>query len=107
MAYKKMNIKNIKAQGLSLNAVVLAALALFVLVVLIIIFGGKAKLVSDFYGDCEKAGGVVLPESESCPEDKPIRAMFLEKNDEKDNEKEDDDETNEEEKRKCCIPLIP
>jgi len=60
--------KDKKAQGLSLQTIVLAALALFVLIVLIIIFGGRLTPASDFYKDCDSVEGKSV---EGTTEDPP------------------------------------
>jgi hypothetical protein len=56
-----------KAQALSLNAIIIAALVLLVLVVIAIIFGTRSK---DFYGgteNCASKGGTCLKtDAESC-----------------------------------------
>ena len=78
-----------KSQGLSLNVIVLAALALFILVVLILIFSGKIGVVSDFYSDCSELDGELMSYSEDCPDGKPISAPIG---------KEDD--------KKCCVEKL-
>jgi hypothetical protein len=46
-----------KAQGMSLNIVVVAVIAIVILVVLIIIFTGKTKLFSRTLASCEAKSG--------------------------------------------------
>ncbi|MCK4521466.1 MAG: hypothetical protein KAU20_02750 [Nanoarchaeota archaeon] len=46
-----------KAQGLSLNTIIIAALALLVLVILAIIFTGRAGMFRRESGKCEAFGG--------------------------------------------------
>lgn len=82
--------KNIKAEGLSLNMVVIAALAIFVLVVMMIIFANKARPAADFYGDCSKLNGQVMDQDQPCPEDKPIASPFVKEKDKKCCIKEED-----------------
>ncbi len=57
---------NKKAQGLSMNMIILAAIALIVLIVLVVIFYGKAKSFSASAGDCVQKGGTCTPKTESC-----------------------------------------
>ena len=44
---------NKKAQGLSLNVIILAAIAIIVLVVMVVIFGGRMKLFGKGVSLCE------------------------------------------------------
>ena len=46
-----------KAQGLSLNVIIIAALALLVLVILAVIFMGRAGMFRKQSGDCATMGG--------------------------------------------------
>lgn len=63
-----------KAQGLALNTVVLAALALGVLVVMFFIFSGGANSFSKNLGDCKAKNGECAKGSDgSCPTDRPIK----------------------------------
>ncbi len=57
---------NKKAQGLSMNMIILAAIALIVLIVLVVIFYGKAKSFSASAEDCVQKGGDCTPKTESC-----------------------------------------
>ena len=47
-----------KAQGISLNVIVIAALALLVLVILAVVFIGRMGFWGDDVNDCENKGGV-------------------------------------------------
>ena len=49
--------KNRKSQGLSVNVIIIAALALIVLVVLTVIFTGRIKIFSQTLEDCESKQG--------------------------------------------------
>ena len=51
-----------KAQGLSVNTIIIAAIALIVLVVLIAVFTGRFGIFSKSLGSCETNGGQCLPE---------------------------------------------
>jgi len=46
-----------KAQSISINTIVIAAIALIVLVVMIAVFGGRIKIFSSGAQDCETQGG--------------------------------------------------
>jgi len=63
--------KNKKAQGLSLNAIVIAVLALGVLVVLLLIFSGNIGGISKNLGSCLTKGGECA-KSGQCPPTRPI-----------------------------------
>ncbi len=54
-----------KGQGLTMNTIILAALALIALVVIAYIFLGKATLFGKGAVDCENKGGDCIPEN-SC-----------------------------------------
>ncbi|MEK6823145.1 MAG: hypothetical protein AABY13_04915 [Nanoarchaeota archaeon] len=54
-----------KAQGMSINVIVVAALALLVLVVLSIIFLGRGKLFQSGLNQCK---GTCVPKGQSCPQ---------------------------------------
>lgn len=49
-----------KAQGLSLNVIIIAAIALLVLVILAVIFMGRLGVFRKGSGDCETMGGFCL-----------------------------------------------
>ncbi len=57
-----------KAQGISMNVIIIAAIALLVLVVLSIIFLGRMGSWSQNVADCETKGGVCAPQGTSCGE---------------------------------------
>ena len=52
-----MNILQKKAQGMSINVIIIAVLALLVLVVLAFIFMGKIAVFTETTGSCEKIAG--------------------------------------------------
>jgi hypothetical protein len=56
-----------KGQGLSMNVIIIAALALLVLVVLAIIFMGKMGGTVGDMRKCESMGGRCVPIGEQCP----------------------------------------
>ena len=62
---------NKKAQGMSINVIIVAAIALLVLVILSVIFIGKIGIFSETVGDCESKGGSCVLASESCPSEFP------------------------------------
>ena len=61
-----------KAQGLSINFIIIAALGLIVLIVLVAIFRGESgKFVKSM--NCPARDGVCLEGEESCPEGKSVK----------------------------------
>ena len=56
-----MAINNKKAQGMPVNVIIVAALALMVLVVLVVIFSGKVKLFSESLQSCTAKQGQCKP----------------------------------------------
>ena len=60
-----------KAQGISINIIIIAAIALLVLVILSVIFIGKIGTFSTSVGDCKNKGGQCVLASEDCPADYP------------------------------------
>ncbi len=59
-----------KAQGLSMNTIVIAALALLVLSIISLLFIGRMNVARDDLGDCAGNGGVCVDSFEyrSCEE---------------------------------------
>lgn len=55
-----------KAVSLSMNMIVLSILALLVLIVMMVIFGGKANIFSKMLGGCEERGGVCEYTEQQC-----------------------------------------
>lgn len=66
MALKK------KAQGLSINFIIIAALGLIVLIVLVFIFRGESTKFAKSM-NCPARDGVCLEGKEACPEGKSIK----------------------------------
>ena len=68
-----------KAHGISLNVIIIAAVALLVLVILSVIFMGRMGTFGTESNDCENKGGMCLDECDeayptkydiwTCPED--------------------------------------
>ncbi len=56
---------NKKAQGISINVIIIAAIALLVLVILSVIFMGRMGTFTGGVKDCELSGGKCLV---SCPD---------------------------------------
>lgn len=81
-------MKSRKAQGLSLNTIIIAALALIVLVVLSVIFIGKTNQFSQEVKDCRNKGGKCF---DACgiddAEDYPTRIASCS------------------EEQDCCVPI--
>ncbi len=61
-----------KSQGLSVNTIIIAALALGVLIVLIVIFTGGIGKTSQNLGSCLTKGGTCQNPDGTCPEGYPI-----------------------------------
>ncbi|MBI2548357.1 hypothetical protein HYW21_03330 [Candidatus Woesearchaeota archaeon] len=59
------NKKQTKAQGLSLNTIIIAVLVLIVLIVLVLIFTGKIRLFSADLENCVSKGGQC--QANACP----------------------------------------
>lgn len=57
-----------KGQGISMNTIVIAAIALLVLVVLTVIFMGKITIFSANSADCIQNSGVCKPIANGCGE---------------------------------------
>ncbi|MBI4452419.1 hypothetical protein HY637_03245 [Candidatus Woesearchaeota archaeon] len=62
-----------KSQGLSVNTIIIAALALGVLIVLIVIFTGGIGKTSQNLGSCILKGGQCQLPGGKCPEGYPIQ----------------------------------
>ena len=82
--HKKMNffgntnVLNKKAQGLSINVIIVAALALIVLVILGVVFMGRIGLFAGQTSDCEGNGGVCRSESDGgCLTEERINRGFV------------------------------
>lgn len=52
-----------KAQGISLNVIIIAAIALLVLVILSVVFLGRTRNFTETVADCRSANGQVVAES--------------------------------------------
>jgi len=67
-----------KAQSISINAIIIAALGLFVLVILLIIFSGKMNQFTQSTG-CAARGGACMSQNPqwngACPPEKPVSIM--------------------------------
>lgn len=57
---------NKKAQGISVNVIIIAAIALLVLVILSVIFIGRIGIFSSQVGDCVNKGGLCSPADVPC-----------------------------------------
>lgn len=64
---------NKKAQGMPLNTIILAVLALTVLVVLLYIFYGQSKVLGKNVGECIGRGGTCPDVSGKCLDTHPIK----------------------------------
>ncbi|MGM5487850.1 MAG: hypothetical protein ACQESG_02785 [Nanobdellota archaeon] len=63
-----------KGQGLSMNVIIVAALALLVLVILSVVFMSRTNIFFTDSKDCENLGGTCVPDGTECP------AGLIEKN---------------------------
>lgn len=63
MLYKNLNRK---AQGLSLNIIIMAVIALLVLIVIVFIFTGKTRTFTKGVASCESKGGVCVASESAC-----------------------------------------
>lgn len=80
-----------KGQGMSINVIIIAALALLVLVVLAVIFLGRSQVFVSEAGDCVNKGGSCF--SGACPSDTTeFRAWSCAK-------------TAEGASQRCCVPI--
>lgn len=57
---------NKKAQGFSIEVIVIAVLALIVLVVLLVIFSGQASIFTKTIEDCQSRNGTPVQIKEDC-----------------------------------------
>ena len=87
-------MKKRKAQAISINTIVVAAIALIVLVVIIAIFGGRIKIFSSGAQDCGTQGGECKADCAAYGESQGGIYTNV-------------PGTNCEPDRKCCIPIIP
>ena len=67
MIILKQEIKNKKAQGLSLNTVATAVIVLVVIIVVIIVFTGKASIFSGSVSACDSKPGAKCVPKDQCP----------------------------------------
>ncbi len=86
-----MNMKDKKAQGMSINIIVVAAVALLVMIILIAIFGQKMLNFSNEQDSCEARGGTCQSEATcdwpsvkinaECSDATPVCCINLNKDD--------------------------
>ena len=69
-------MKNKRGQGLSLNTIIIAAIALIVLVVLVMIFTGRMSVFTGQVSTCANQGGrcMTTTECEQSPAGNEIKA---------------------------------
>lgn len=63
-----------KAQGISINVIIIAAIALLVLVILSVIFIGKLGIFGVKVNECENKGGLCVPTDVNCGADEIVKA---------------------------------
>ncbi|MFP4423695.1 MAG: hypothetical protein ACLFP2_00530 [Candidatus Woesearchaeota archaeon] len=56
-----------KGQGLSMNVIIIAALALLVLVILSVVFMSRSSIFVSDSKSCENLGGSCVPDGSDCP----------------------------------------
>jgi hypothetical protein len=61
-----------RGQGISMNVIIIAAIALLVLVVLSVIFLSRSGLFARETVNCRQNGGVCVDNDEACPGTHPI-----------------------------------
>lgn len=64
-----------KGQNLSLNVIIIAALALLVLVIISLIFMNRASIFGKDTKACETQGGTCHLASDGCPEGKTVSPL--------------------------------
>jgi hypothetical protein len=64
-----------KAQGLPLNVIIIAIIALIVLAVIIAIFAGKIQLFGKGVSDCKAKGGECRDFGECKPDEAPVSGL--------------------------------
>lgn len=85
---------NKRGAELSLNVIIVAAIALIVLVILVLIFTGRIAIFRVGIEDCQSKGGTCVPTGQDCPQNNvylPGASCFV---------GGQKDTTN----AKCCIP---
>jgi len=94
-----------KRANLSLNTIVIAALALIVLIVLVLVFTGKVRIFRDnTLPTCKDQGGKCLTDFAGsidgvCDNDKPIR-MYT-----RGCTSDGKEASNDEDRGPCCLPV--
>jgi hypothetical protein len=88
-----------KAQSISINTVVVAAIALIVLVVMIAIFAGRIKIFTGGARDCGTQGGSCANDCAKVGEDKGGTYINLPGTNCEDNKGSGADNL-------CCVPII-
>ena len=87
-----------KAQGMSMNVIIIAALALLVLVVLSVVFIGKTGKWGTDVSKCEVSGGVCVADLTDCKDQygaqSALNPAWV-------------CDTDDENKDSCCVPLGP
>lgn len=61
-----------KAQGLSLNVIILAAIALLVLIILAVVFSSRMGKFSSGLEDCGSKGGTPVTQASACGDFAPV-----------------------------------
>lgn len=61
-----------RGQGISMNVIIISAIALLVLVVLSVIFLSRSGVFARETVNCRQQGGLCVDQSEACPDTYPI-----------------------------------
>lgn len=74
---------NVKAQGISINTIIIALIGLLVLVILVIIVSGNVRDVNTTAGQCATKGGECVPNTnhdfpDGCPDHNYVRYLGTE-----------------------------
>ena len=70
-----------KAQGISLNVIIIAAIALIVLVILVVIFSGRMNIFGKSISSCSSQGGVCNDKAVGGKLDNKWRKQYCESKD--------------------------
>ncbi len=100
---------NRKSQGLSMQTIIIAALSLFVLIILILIITDKFSFFQENTGTCQSQGGICLSElnKNRCGSDYPIKIWTEGCTCIKTDSADSKDKTCEKKggKGQCCMPI--
>ncbi len=93
-----------KGQGLSMNVIIIAALALLVLIILAVVLTGKFRIFTTATSSCESFGGTCLRDDDGV--DKRVGILFCPKDYVTKRNTDCENEDKYPDGAICCIPLI-